>query len=132
MRSRPLPAAAPKPMAPTPSLVGPGFVLEQRQNSVRPVRHVVELLLVANRHEACSQSVELLPVQVVGRGRVRLPGVRLYPPDAGKADESFAATGRPRELVEQLVNARAALGCQRCDRLRQVLAVVISRRRSSP
>jgi hypothetical protein len=112
-------------------LVDAGLVLEQRQHGVRPVRDVVEPLAVANSHEADSQGVELLRRELVGRRRL-LSRVRLRPSDGREADEALASAGRVGKLVEQLVDARAALRCQCRDRLRQILAVVIRGRRSFP
>ena len=42
-----------------------GFVLEQRHDGIRPVRDVVQRLLITDRPEAGYQDVQLLPAERV-------------------------------------------------------------------
>src|SRR5262249_38283649 len=113
------------------SSVRPAFVLQKGDHGIGPVGDVVGPLGVADRLEALEQRVELLvaepPPGLVPRGAL---GLRLA--CLAEADERLVAAGGLGELLEQLVDAPVALGRERRDGARDVLAVMVRRGHASP
>jgi hypothetical protein len=104
-----------------------GVVLEQLDHGVRPVGDVVERLLVADDGEPRDQLVELVlreRTARIGPGG-ELAGIRLVLADHGELGDDADVPGAAGKLVKQLVHADVTFRCQRRDRLREVLGVVI-------
>ena len=82
-----------------------GFVLEQRNDGVRPVGDVVERLLIADRPEPCGQDIQFLPGEcapsVVVGGGLRPAGIGFGP--------SSTAANRATVLVLPTTSASCSM-----------------------
>ena len=109
-----------------------GFVLEQRDDGVRPVADVLERFLIADRPEAGGQDVELLPRERASGigllGGLRTADVGLGFSCCGEPGDRFVPPDGLGKLFHELVHAVASLGCERGDGSGQILGVVVGRR----
>ena len=109
-----------------------GFVLEQRDDGVRPVCNVVERLLIADRSEAGGQDTELLRRErasgvVLGEG-IGPAEVGFGLSGPGEPGDRLVVTDDLGELFHELVHPLASLGGEADDGAGQVLGVVVGRR----
>ena len=106
-----------------------GFVLEERDDGIRPVRDVVQRLLISDRPEAGYQDVQLLRTQCAFRDVACLG---LHPARVGFGLSSCRET-RDRlvvpddrgELVQQFVHALVPCGREGSERLGQIVGVMV-------
>jgi hypothetical protein len=83
-------------------------LVAEKSEDVRPVRDIVDRLLIPNDGESCPQLLELVVAEQLsglGGGRVvDASAVRLGRPSLGEADDGRMIGEAPRELFEKLVN----------------------------
>ena len=113
-----------------------GFVLQQRDDGVRPVGDVVQGLLIANRPEPGEQDVQFSAGERASRtslfADIRRPEIGFGLSCRGEEHDSLVVPGRLAELFQELVDPSMPLGRERGDRLCQVRGVVVGRRHDAP
>ena len=103
--------------------VAAGFVLEQRHDGVRPVRDVIERLLITYRPEAGYQDVQLLPAERPSGARaggLRSADVGLRSSESRRA-RSSTSRSRHRSSARSSADSRTRSHLERPRRRREAL-----------